>query len=159
MRQLAITFAIFINTCLPARADDVIEDLEIKTYDVRGVNLAEVEDQLWDKGPDGYWARTSASWRWDSDCNVSLDVTIIMPRLQYRGRLTDAELAIWDKMEAALLAHEMDHVAISRQTAQTVKDANCRVDSDAIQAENRAQNSAFDARTNHGAQTGVTLRP
>ncbi|WP_342078104.1 DUF922 domain-containing protein [Yoonia sp. SS1-5] len=157
MRIFRLVPFLILPLAAHAQAPLAADELIIKPYTISGSSLAEVEEQLNSKGPHGYWAWAQTRWRWDGNCNMSFRAEITMPRLEDPGRLTAAEQAEWDRMYAALLDHEMGHVTIGRDTALAIKAADCKVDSQAYDAEFRAAQKAYDARTNHGIDTGATL--
>jgi len=113
-----------------------------------------------ERGPRGFWAYTETRWRWTNGCNMTFRAEITMPELVKRDRLSVRDLCIWDAMIVALFAHEMEHVEIGRAWASDIKRADCDgVAIKRINAEYDTADKELDARTKHGATTGVTLRP
>ena len=158
LRKLFLTI---VMVCVPIIANSgpfKSDKVTIQTYAVGAPSLPELRTQMRRLGPNGYWAYTKTNWRWDGQCNMTFTATITMPELTDRFLLDAAELAEWDRMIAALRAHEDQHVEIGRGWAAAIKATGCDASKlDAINAKWRAREQAFDRDTDHGATLGVTL--
>ncbi len=157
---LVFVLAMVFDMARPDRAATdgpfVKAEIVTVTYDIVGDDLADLERQMEWKGPGGYWAYARTNWEWDAQCNMTFRARVTMPKLVSRHRLDQAELAEWDRMFAALEAHEMGHIEIGKAWASAIKAAGCR-DSDRIDAQWRDEDGEYDRRTNHGRLEGVYL--
>jgi len=156
MRFLLIALVIlWPSMTLPAglfASDTVVE----KTYLVTGKSIPQLKASMKRRGPNGYLGYARYNYRWDGRCNMRFEATVTMPRLKSRDTLSADDLAKWDRMRAALLAHEMEHVAIGRAWAGAIKKANCRSKAvKRIDAEFKGKDAELDRRTQHGRLTGV----
>ncbi len=147
-----------LSVSLPALADIYDEaEIEISTYGVSGGSLAEVQDQMQADGPEGFWAYTTWDATWTGDCETTVTAQITMPELSDDADLTDAQIDEFDRMNAALLDHELGHVQIGLDFADAVAAADCPVNTDDILAEYVQAGIDYDAETEHGLHQGVTL--
>lgn len=157
---IVFVLAMVLDLASPDRAatDGPFVEAEIitVTYDVAGDDLADLERQMRFRGPQGYWAYAKTNWNWDAQCNMTFTARITMPELVQRHRLDAAEQAEWDRMIAALWAHEMGHVEIGKAWAAEIKAAGCR-DVEAIDRKWRDEDADYDRRTDHGQLEGVYL--
>lgn len=147
-----------------------IQPVQDEFYDVSGSTLAEVYSQL-DRRE---WGR--CTWRYTYDyettngrvtrVNITLTLTIRMPRWQGEGweRASDAAKAEWNRMIAALRAHEEQHAEIARRWAPIFKQrllnqraGNVSARYNQTRAEAQREQDQFDQRTQHGRTQGVTL--
>jgi predicted secreted Zn-dependent protease len=142
----------------PARADIFDQaDISVTTYLVSGSDLAEVQDQMGEKGPRGSWAYTTWNAAWDGDCQTAVTAEITMPELAEDADLTAAQVAEFDRMTQALLSHELGHVQIGLDFAAAVQAAGCPADTTRLHDDFAAQELDYDATTQHGYTQGATL--
>ena len=79
-----------------------------------------------------------------------------MPRLEEPERLSARDLDIWQRMEAALLAHARLDAAHGVAAAPEIHDAGCRNARKIINKWAR-QDRVLDRTTRHGKTQGVRL--
>lgn len=125
-------------------------------YPVSGRNLGELRRDMAQNGPEGFWGFTRWWIEWSGSCEVSLSITITMPRLESPERLSARDLAIWQRMEAALLAHERLHAAHGIAAAREIHDARCR-NARSIIDKWAEQDRILDRTTRNGRTQGVLL--
>lgn len=125
-------------------------------YPVSGSNLGELRREMAQNGPEGFWGFTRWWVQWNKRCEVTLSITITMPRLEEPERLSARDLDIWQRMEAALLAHERLHAAHGVAAAREIHDAGCRNARKIINKWAR-QDRVLDRTTRHGKTQGVRL--
>jgi predicted secreted Zn-dependent protease len=142
----------------PVHADTEDQaDIEWSYYTVSGSSLAEVQDQMSEDGPKGFWAYTTWYVNWTGDCQTTVKASITLPELADDADLYDEEIAEFERMLAALRAHELQHVDFGIEFAQEVEESGCPLNSDAILQPYLAAERAFDAETEHGRLQGVYL--
>jgi predicted secreted Zn-dependent protease len=138
----------------PARVKGGVE--EIRYYDISSLKLHNIRRELARKGPRGYWAYAQWWVSWTAQCEVTLTLTIDMPR---HTRLDDMSPDLrreWQRMADALLDHERMHLDHGRQAAAEIAADKCRTPY-AIIDRWAAEDVAVDRRTNHGRTDGVYL--
>lgn len=137
---------------------DVLVSVVYQYYPVTGSSLSEVQDDMAANGPAGHWAYTTWYVNWTGECDVRVDVEMILPELGEDADLYDEEFAEWDRMIVALEEHEFGHVASGIGFAHDVLDLGCVIDDIAtVQAPWLQRDIDFDAETNHGINQGATL--
>ncbi|MCG7493907.1 DUF922 domain-containing protein [Thalassobius sp. Cn5-15] len=132
-------------------------DEEIRYYDVSSLKLHNIRRELTRKGPRGYWAYAQWWVSWTAQCEVTLTLTIDMPR---HTRLDDMPADLrreWLRMTDALLKHERMHLDHGRQAAAAVAADKCQTPYEIIDHW-AAEDVELDRRTNHGRADGVYLR-
>lgn len=102
-----------------------------------------------------------------TEVTITASPTIQMPRWPAYARATDADKAEWDRMIAALTAHENAHHDVYRRVANNFRTTLRRMrglTEQHLQTEfenflGRVSNEqrAYDRRTRNGANQGVTL--
>ena len=125
-------------------------------YPVSGDNLGELRREMEQNGPNGFWGYTRWWIEWSKRCEVTLTTTITMPRLEQPERLSARDLVIWQRMEAALYAHERLHAAHGIAAAREIHQAGCR-NARAIINKWARQDRILDRTTRHGRTQGVRL--
>ena len=125
-------------------------------YPVSGSNLGELRREMAQNGPEGFWGYTRWWIEWSNRCKVTLTITITMPRLEQPERLSPRDLGIWQRMEAALYAHERLHAAHGIAAAREIHEANCR-NARAIINRWAEQDRILDQTTRNGRTQGVRL--
>jgi hypothetical protein len=153
-------------------ADDgtvTIQEPQADPYDVSGTTLAEVHAQL----DPTEWGRCTYHYDYDYETtngratrvDITLRLTIRLPRWQEgRDEATPEARAEWDRMLAALRAHEERHAEIAREWAPTfkermlgVREGNLASRHSQVLGQVDARQDAYDAETNHGQTEGVSL--
>lgn len=138
-------------------------------YDVSGTTLAEVHAQL----DPTEWGRCIYHYDYDYDTengrvtrvDITLRLTIRLPRWQQgRDEASPEARAEWDRMMAALRAHEERHAEIAREWAPRFKQrilgvraGNATATYNQVKREADAAQRQYDAETHHGQTEGVTL--
>ena len=147
-----------------------IQPVQNQFYNVTGRTLAEVGAQL----DPGEWGRCTYNYTYSfqstggraSRVDVTLTLTIRMPRWTGSGwNNASAEAkAEWNRMIAALRAHEDRHAEIARRWASTFKErminrpaGDLRTIFDQTWAEVNAEQEQYDEQTQHGRTQGVSL--
>lgn len=125
-------------------------------YPVSGSNLGELRREMGQNGPNGFWGYTRWWVQWSQRCEVTLSITITMPRLEQPERLSQRDLGIWQRMEAALLAHERQHAGHGIAAAREIHEAGCRNARGIINKWAR-QDRILDRTTRNGRTQGVRL--
>ena len=157
-RLTAITAAVLIALSAPAMADTTDDaDITFHSYAVDGDSLSEIQDTMFRDGPRGFWAYTTWNVTWTADCETTVTGDITLPELGPAADLYDADIAEFDRMAEALLAHELQHVDFGVAYAAEIADQGCPANSDEILQPYLDEERAFDADTQHGYTTGVYL--
>ena len=142
----------------PALAqDDIAVDVTYDSYVITGETLDDLKSAMTADGPNGYWAYTVWQVDWTGDCALTVTATITLPELDDTADLDDADIAEFDRMVAALEAHELGHVDFGIGFAEEVRDAGCDVDAAAVQAPYIEAEKQYDVDTEHGYTQGVYL--
>lgn len=158
LRLPLMTLLAALMGAAPASADtEDRADIKWTTYTVTGSNLAEVQDQMSADGPQGYWAFTTWNVTWTGDCETTVTAAITYPELAEDADLYDEEIAEFERMQEALIAHELQHVDFGIEYADEIADNSCPLNSDALLQPYLAAERAFDEDTQHGRTTGVYL--
>jgi predicted secreted Zn-dependent protease len=139
-------------------------------YDVSGTTLAEVGDLLdpteWGRCNVRYTYSYSATNGRVTSVTLTVNITIRMPRWSGQGyqNASPAARAEWNRMVAALGAHENQHAGIGRTWAPTIRSrllsaAEADLNSTLTQGISDAQvdQDQFDSDTDHGQTQGVSL--
>ncbi len=158
IRRVIIAAAVLAT--LPATAQsETLDDADVTfhSYEVTGESLAEIEDAMGRDGPRGFWAFTTWNVTWTADCETSVSGDITLPELAEDADLTDEDIAEFDRMAEALLAHELQHVDFGIAFAADVADQGCPANSDEILQPYLQDERDFDAETEHGYLQGVSL--
>ncbi|MEO0342584.1 MAG: DUF922 domain-containing protein [Pseudomonadota bacterium] len=156
MQRCVRTFVILLLLGSPAVAGPHVSET-IKHYTIKGNTAVGLKAQMSSKGPDGFWGYAKWWVEWDGNCNVSVDVTITLPKLSANSGASSALKADFEKMYEALLAHERQHGQHGISAAKEVEAAGCN-NTDPIFAKWRKADKDFDQRTQHGKTEGVVLR-
>lgn len=160
MMKLIATSALLIALMAPAIADTADDaDVTFHSYAVAGESLAEIEDAMGRDGPRGFWAYTTWNVTWTADCETTVTGDITLPELGPEADLYDEDIAEFDRMSEALLAHELQHVDFGIAYAAEIEQLGCPANSDEILQPYLEEERAFDADTQHGYTTGVYLEP
>lgn len=142
----------------PAMAqDEVTVDVTYETYTITGTTLDNLKSAMAAEGPNGYWAYTVWYVNWTGDCGLTVAATITLPELDADAELSDADIAEFDRMLAALDAHELGHVDFGIGFAEEVQSLDCDLDVAAVQEPWLEQERQYDADTDHGYTQGVYL--
>lgn len=131
-------------------------DTKWTTYAVNGSSAEALLNQMQRKGPNGYWAYTRWFVRWTANCKVSLEINYTMPRHMNREAMPSNLRAKWDRMVAALKAHEQKHGAHGISAARELVQKRCW-NGNAIVQKWANQDVILDQRTNHGMTEGVVF--
>ena len=151
----AFLILLALGAAAPLAAAPTMQE-RLSYYPVSGRNLGELRRDMAQNGPNGFWGYTSWYVEWSASCDVSLRIDITMPQLKRPERLSPQDLAIWQRMEAALLAHERLHAAHGVAAAREIHDAKCR-NAQAIIQKWAQQDRVLDQTTQHGRTQGVRL--
>lgn len=95
--------------------------------------------------------------------DVEYTITVTLPDLDSKDRLSRNERATWDRYFAALVAHEMNHARIVTAGVERVRASmQAATGCEAIQAASRAASAEirqaseqYDQQTRHGATEGA----
>ncbi len=158
MKIFAITLATSLLGAIaagPALAQPEV-NLVTRYYDVSGKSARALRSQMKSLGPDGYWADTHWRVNWSSSCEVDVTITYYFPRLVGRAGVPLPLRRRWDKMMAALTAHERGHAEHGLHAAREVEDQNCR-NAPEITAKWSRADKTYDRTTRHGKTQGVHL--
>lgn len=126
------------------------------TYSVTATGVDQILRQMQQKGPNGFWAYTRWYVRWTGSCQVSLEISYTMPKHTKRGAMPPHIRAAWDRMIAALRAHEEQHGAHGINAAHELVRNGCR-NGNAIVAKWAEQDRIYDRLTGHGRSEGVVF--
>jgi predicted secreted Zn-dependent protease len=96
------------------------------SYTVNGTTAEALLSQMRRKGPNGFWAYTRWYVRWTGSCRVSLEINYTMPRHTNRGGMPANLRQQWDRMIAALKAHEEQHGAHGINAARELVQKRCK---------------------------------
>ena len=150
--------ALLIALTAPAGADTTDDaDITFHSYEVSGETLSEIQDAMGRDGPRGFWAYTTWNVTWTADCQTTVTSDITLPELDPDADLTDDDIAEFNRMAEALLAHELQHVDFGIAFAADVADQGCPANSDDILQPYLEAERTFDAETEHGFLQGVSL--
>jgi predicted secreted Zn-dependent protease len=146
-----------------------IEEPGSDPYDVSGTTLAEVHPQL----DPTEWGRCTYHYDYDygttngrvTRVDITLRMTIRLPRWQEgRDEASPEARAEWDRMMAALRAHEERHAEIAREWAPRFKQRmlgvrarNATATYNQVKREADAAQRQYDTDTQHGQTEGVSL--
>ncbi|MEM0977348.1 MAG: DUF922 domain-containing protein [Pseudomonadota bacterium] len=130
---------------------------QINHYTIKGDSAIGLRAQMSTKGPQGYWGYSEWWVEWDASCNVSVTVTITMPKLSANSGASDELKADFQRMYDNLLIHERQHGQHGISAAEDILAAGCR-NTDPIFAKWNKADRDFDLRTDHGRNEGVVLR-
>lgn len=156
-RLFPVAFALIALT-VPAVADTMDEAaITFDSYEVTGETLAEVQNAMGRDGPRGFWAYTTWRVTWTADCETAVTSDITLPELSPDADLTADDIAEFDRMAEALLAHELQHVDFGIAYAADIASQGCPANSDEILQPYLDDERAFDAETQHGYLQGVYL--
>lgn len=153
MRWLA--FLICLGAAVPAVAAPKTSET-LKHYLVQGDSFPQLRRSLAANGPNGFWGYTKWWITWSSACQVTLEITITMPKLAPGSNLTASQRRIWDGMVKALYQHEQMHAEHGRRAADEILASKC--DGPHATIEKWAKRDrVLDRETRHGAKQGVQL--
>lgn len=124
------------------------------TYSVTATTADGLKAQMRDRGPRGVWAITRWEVRWTTTCQVSLQITYMIPQHARPNQIPTNLRAKWDRMISALVAHEQKHGAHGMQAAHELVQNGCRNASAIVQKWDR-EDRLLDQRTGHGRTEGV----
>jgi hypothetical protein len=146
-----------------------IEEPASDPYSVSGTTLSEVFSQL---DPEE-WGRCRYHYDYTYDTtngratrvNITLRLQIRMPVWEEgRDQASPEAQAEWDRMIAALQAHEEHHAEIARGWAQTfqdrmlgVREGNLAARHAQVLGQVNERQDAYDTQTTHGQSEGVSL--
>ena len=146
---LLVTFMILLHTALCTTyvqppLDQYIPDADyIIYYDIRGSTEEDLIQQMNWLGPVGNDGETSwGRCQWEGDGDLRIIVT--MPRWTPPKDADPDLIAKWDNLVKNLAKHENGHAKIARDNAGS---PNTII----------GLNAAYDAKTNHGANQGVSF--
>ena len=149
------TFLIFASLAFaaPAFANPTIEE-NWNTYPIDGATAVEIHGQLYDRGPNGFWAY--ADWRvnWSSSCDVHVRINYLMPSHEQPHVMDEPTRQSWERMIKVLGQHEANHGHHGISAAKEIVTANCE-GADAIIEKWVAIDRKYDEDTNHGLTEGV----
>ncbi|MWB76908.1 DUF922 domain-containing protein [Pseudooceanicola sp. 216_PA32_1] len=128
----------------------------VEHYSVTALDSQGLRDEMDAKGPNDYWAHTTWYIEWSARCEVSLRTRIVMPRHAAPDSLPPALRAEWERFEAALLAHEIEHRDFGIAAAEEIESSHCRNAGGVIDRWS-ARDVELDSRTDHGRNTGAYL--
>lgn len=153
-------------------ADDgtvTIEAPASDPYDVSGTTLEEVHAQL----DPTEWGRCTYHYDYSYDTtngrvtrvDITLRLTIRLPSWQEgRDQASPEARAEWDRMMAALRAHEERHAEIAREWAPRfkqrilgVRGGNATARYNQVKAQVDQRQAQYDTQTTHGQTEGVSL--
>ncbi len=147
-----------------------IQPVQNEFYNVTGRTLAEVAAQLnpseWGRCTYHYSYSFETTNRRATRVDITLTLTILMPRWQGEGwdNASAAAKAEWNRMIAALRAHEEGHAEIARRWAPVFKDrllnqlqGNLQQRFNQTLRQADAEQRQYDADTQHGRTQGVSL--
>lgn len=154
----------------PPQGKITIRSPRVEYYDVTGATLEEVLDQL---DPDE-WGHCAANYRYTYSAtggrttrvNVTLTLTIRLPRWRGAGWRAASRPAReeWNRMVAALRAHEDHHAEIARTWAPIfrerlfdIDEGDVELEGSNVEAEAQAEQDQYDADSAHGQNEGVSL--
>jgi len=155
---IAIALTLLIALAVPGIAETTDDaDITFNSYEVTGETLAEIKDAMARDGPRGFWAYTTWRVTWTANCETTVTGDITLPELSPDADLTDDDIAEFDRMAEALLAHELQHVDFGIAYAADVADQGCPANFDEILQPYLEDERSFDAETEHGYLQGVYL--
>ena len=155
---IALALTLLIALAAPVFAETTDDaDITFNSYEVTGETLAEVKAAMGRDGPRGFWAYTTWSVTWTANCETTVTGDITLPELSPDADLTDDDIAEFDRMAEALLAHELQHVDFGIAYAADIADQGCPANSDEILQPYLDEERSFDAETEHGYLQGVYL--
>jgi predicted secreted Zn-dependent protease len=158
-------------------------------YDVAGSTVAELRASVRQLGPGEEGQERDALTVWDvawtygtgrpadrcalRDVQVTLTVTVTLPRWRHPADASPPLIAAWNSYVAHVEVHEAGHRAIAEQYARRLVAALTALRGDPcdkvwdaagrtaarVVAEGRAKNREYDVATNHGQTQGVILSP
>ncbi|MEM1274835.1 MAG: DUF922 domain-containing protein [Pseudomonadota bacterium] len=155
MRFVVVALLILACSTISAFANPTVQTRWVN-YAVTGTTVDTILQQMRDNGPNGSWAYTRWYVRWTASCEVALEINYTMPKHTRRGAMPANIRAEWDKMIAALMAHEEQHGAHGRNAARELVQKRCR-NGNAIVQKWAEQDRIYDRVTDHGRTEGVTF--
>ncbi|MEQ9260200.1 MAG: DUF922 domain-containing protein [Roseovarius sp.] len=126
------------------------------SYNVNGRTSAELLSQMKQRGPNGFWAYTNWYVRWSANCKVDVEISYTMPKHTNPGSMPADVKARWDRMNAALAAHERKHGQHGINAARELVATSCK-NGNAVIAKWAEQDKVLDKRTRHGETEGVVF--
>ena len=158
MRRI-LALVIVLTAAVQTAAADIFDGTiteDIQYYDVSATTAWGLRKEMQRRGPRGYWGYARWWVSWTADCEITVTQTIQMPRHKKPDQLPPELRKRWESMLAALLRHERQHTRHGELAARQIAEANCK-GAHAIIERWAAQDKAYDLRTNHGRDEGVTL--
>lgn len=149
---ILILFTALMNSPNAVIAQDVNEEFKIDYYPISGSKIPELRRQL----PSGKWGSTRWNLKHSSDCQITVRITVTLPKLIDASQLQPNDHKKYQVMYKALEKHEMDHVAIIRKAVRELDQNNCQ-NANAIKASMRKSHKKYDTQTIHGWRQGVRL--
>mgnify|MGYP001792138813 FL=1 len=154
-RFVVVALLILVCSTISAFANPTVQTRWIN-YAVTGTTVDTILNQMRDNGPNGFWAYTRWYVRWTASCQVSLEINYTIPKHTRRGAMPAQTRIAWDRMIAALRAHEEQHGVHGMNAARELVQKRCR-NGNAIVQKWAEQDRIFDRVTGHGRTEGVTF--
>lgn len=160
MKKLILLFTmVFLTGSEVFAQEKLLESRELKFvyYDIGGSTIDEILKQLNSNPLADAWGRTSGNLYGVTDCDVSLKVEVIMPRLVHPETLFDKDRREVVRMIEALKQHEMRHVYIALYYAEELIRDKCPKDHSALKEYWDSKGRELDENTDFGRKDGVHL--
>lgn len=156
VRRVFGFLVIWLAWSLAAGAQPTITET-LRYYDVDATTLRGLEDQMAERGPNGFWG--FARWQVSTErgCKVTVRIHYTLPRHTNLAALSTADRAEWERMTSVLEQHERNHGRNGKLAAQEVQSADCKGKWRIIRKWVK-QDRLYDKRTNHGRLEGIILR-
>ncbi|MEM7243126.1 MAG: DUF922 domain-containing protein [Pseudomonadota bacterium] len=155
-RSCLILYLCFFGASIHADELKINKNIVVESYLISGSSLENLWKEMDKKGPDGNWGLTHWKIHWTPGCDVSIDITITLPKLVGSGTLSGTDRLIFERMLVALETHENHHARIGTYAAEEIKRYDCK-NTDQIAAYWKSVNKRFDLDTKHGQREGVDL--
>lgn len=153
-------FIVSISIFFVANVSQAEPVVVVKTnyYSVSGDTAAQLKDQMWRKGENGWWGYTRWFVRWTGACQITVAVTYTLPRWINKHSAPAGLKKSWERMMANLRTHEEGHAQFGINAAQEISRSGCNANQHAIVRKWAHQDKVYDNRTRSGLTQGVTLQ-
>ncbi len=152
-----LTLSVFLVTLPTVAQASMTTKTQTIHYDIKGKTTQQLKAQMWNKGPNGYWAYVNWYVNWKTrSCRVSLKIKYTYPRWVNINQAPKSTQRKWRRMISALKKHEKGHARHGVEAAREINRNNCRNPQATIDKW-AAQDKIYDQRTKHGLIQGVRL--
>ncbi len=129
---------------------------KVEHYLVSATTLRGIKNEMKAKGPNGYWAEARWLVTMSGRCDLQVEITYTLPKHKNPQAMSANVRAMFDKMQANLIAHEKQHGQNGINAAKEAARSGCKNTARIMKKYNKADRD-LDRRTRHGRTDGVRL--